>query len=321
MLAPILLLCLSGPALASQSYLINDTFIGNDFFAWDWYTSDDPTHGRVDYVDRPTAKAMNLSAASETSFLMRADHLNLVHPADRGRKSVRISSPSTYTDSVLVLDLWHMPAGCATWPAWWTVSKKGPWPSGGEIDIIEGVNSNSNNLASLHTTANCNMTQTRAQNGQSVSTQCDASFNYNQGCGVSFGQPNSYGPGFNADGGGWYAMHRGTCGISVWFWSRDNSTVPTEVSQGLPTVNPDPSLWGSSDAFFPTTSCDYMSHFDAHNIVFDLTFCGDWAGSPSAYGASGCPSTCEDWVNNNPTMFSEAYWEISSLRVYTPDGR
>jgi hypothetical protein len=24
-------------------------------------------------------------------------------------------------------------------------------------------------------------------------------------------------------------------------------------------------------------------------------------------------------VDNNPTAFSEAYWEINSLRVYTPD--
>ncbi|KAJ7188334.1 glycoside hydrolase family 16 protein [Mycena filopes] len=319
MLAPILLLSLSVPttSMASQAYSINDTFVGKDFFTWDWYTSDDPTHGRVDYVNQPTARAMNLSVASATSFVMRADSLSLVHPADRGRKSVRISSPSTYADSVLVLDLWHLPTGLSSWPAFWTVSKAGPWPHGGEIDIIEGVNTNTNNLASLHTTANCNMTQTRTQNGQTVSTQCDASFNYNQGCGVSFVQPNSYGPGFNAHGGGWYAMHRASCGISVWFWSRDNSTVPIEVSQGLATVNPDPSLWGVPDAFFPTSACDYMSHFDSHQIVFDLTFCGDWAGSPSAYGGSGC----EDYVDNNPTMFNEAYWEISSLRVYTPDGR
>ncbi|KAJ7497235.1 glycoside hydrolase family 16 protein [Mycena latifolia] len=332
MLASVLLLWLSVPTLASESYSLADTFIGNDFFKWNWETFSDPTHGRVKYVDRDTAKATNLSIASNTSFLMRADNVNRVPPADPGRKSVRISSPSAYSDSVLVLELWHMPAGCATWPAWWTVSQTSQWPQGGEIDIIEvmlaficityvlkphtGVNRNSMNLGSLHTTPDCNMTQKRTQTGQTVSTVCDASVNYNQGCGVEFTKPDSYGQGFNSNGGGWFAMQRGSCGIHMWFWSRNDSTVPLEVSQGISTVNPDPTLWGVPDATFPADECDYASHFDAHKIVFDLTFCGDWAGS--AYGNSSCPSSCEDFVDNNPRAFNEAYWELSSLRVYTP---
>ncbi|KAJ6593842.1 glycoside hydrolase family 16 protein [Mycena capillaripes] len=311
----IVLMCLSLPALAS--YSVADTFIGHDFFSWTWETFSDPTHGRVNYVDNATAISANLSVASDRSFLMRADNVNKVSPSERGRKSVRISSPTAYGDSVMVLDIWHMPTGCSTWPAWWTVSRTGPWPRGGEIDVIEGVNNNANNLASLHTIANCSMPQNRDQSGQTVSTVCDASFNYNQGCGVSFTKPNSYGQGFNSNGGGWYAMLRSSRGIYVWFWSRNDSTVPIEVSQGLSTVNPDQSLWGVPDAAFPTDSCDCSSHFDPHNIVFDLTFCGDWAGS--AYGTSGCPSTCEEYVNNNPRGFDEAYWELSSLRIYTPD--
>ncbi|KAJ6586860.1 glycoside hydrolase family 16 protein [Mycena vulgaris] len=325
MLAFILLLCLSLPTLASESYSVKDTFIGADFFQWTWETARDPTHGRVKYVDQATARAANLSVASENSFLMRADNVNHVPPADPGRKSVRISSPSAYADSVLVLDLWHMPEGCSTWPAWWTLSKTGPWPQGGEIDIIEvryvlkryaGVNRNSMNLGSLHTTPGCSMNQTRTQRGQTVSTVCDTSVNFNQGCGVEFTNPNSYGKGFNSNGGGWFAMQRAPCGIYMWFWSRDDSAVPLEVSQGLGTVNPDQALWGVPDAAFPTDGCDYASHFDEHSIVFDLTFCGDWAGA--VYGDSGCPSSCEDHVNNNPSAFNEAYWEISSLRVYTP---
>ncbi|KAJ7725881.1 glycoside hydrolase family 16 protein [Mycena maculata] len=318
MLALILFLCLSVPALASQSYSIEDTYIGRDFFEWDWYTGSDPTHGIVEYVDKATAMDFNLSVgkSSDTSFLMRADNVNNVPPADPGRKSVRISSQRAYNDSVAVIDLWHMPQGCGTWPAWWTVSQKGPWPQGSEIDIIEGVNNNTRNLGSLHTTPNCNMTQTRKQRGQTVSTVCDTSANYNQGCGVEF-KPNSYGLDFNANGGGWFAMLRSSRGIYMWFWARNDSNVPPEVSQGLSTVNPDESNWGVPDAAFPTDECDYVSHFNEHSIVFDLTFCGDWAGS--AYSGSGCPSTCEDYVRNNPSMFDEAYWEISWLRMYTPN--
>ena len=72
---------------------------------------------------------------------MRADSTNVVkNETDvRGRNSIRITSKRTYTDSIAVLDLTHMPAGCATWPAFWAYTKDEQWPEGGEIDIIEGI--------------------------------------------------------------------------------------------------------------------------------------------------------------------------------------
>lgn len=70
---------------------------------------------------------------------MRADYENVVPPQARGRDSVRITSHNAYTDSVIIFDLQHMPEGCGTWPAFWTLSQSGPWPSGGELDIIEGT--------------------------------------------------------------------------------------------------------------------------------------------------------------------------------------
>ena len=116
-------------------------------------------------------------SADGSTFVMRADDWSIVGPSARGRDSVRISSQTAYGDSVIVLDLAHMPAGCATWPAFWTLSQQGPWPSGGEIDIIEGmllvsrpsselftcvlsragVNKQDFNQATLHTTSGCQM--------------------------------------------------------------------------------------------------------------------------------------------------------------------
>lgn len=69
---------------------------------------------------------------------MRSDNLKVVPPGARGRDSVRIISKASYSESVMVLDIAHMPEGCGTWPAFWTLSAEGPWPEGGEIDIIEG---------------------------------------------------------------------------------------------------------------------------------------------------------------------------------------
>ena len=68
---------------------------------------------------------------------MFPDSVNIVEPGSDGRDSNRISSKQAFDESVVILDLEHMPYGCATWPAFWTVSRKGPWPTGGEIDIIE----------------------------------------------------------------------------------------------------------------------------------------------------------------------------------------
>lgn len=141
---------------------IADTFIGHDFLnGFNWETFNDPTHGRVNFVDQPTALSSNLSfgasfnttllivltcvliwasslSASNETFIMRADATKVVPSTARGRDSIRITSHHAYNDSVIVLDLAHMPEGCATWPAFWTISESGPWPNGGEIDIIEG---------------------------------------------------------------------------------------------------------------------------------------------------------------------------------------
>lgn len=298
-------------------YILEDQYRGAGFTqGFVFEDKNDPTHGRVNYVDMDTAFARNLSYFTHQKFFMRADSTHVVAPGARGRDSVRIISRRAYRNSVLILDVAHMPEGCATWPAYWTLSKKGPWPKGGEIDIIEGVNNAAANLASLHTSPGCAMNPTRPMTGNTTSTDCDTRVNHNQGCGVSFTTPASYGQRFNLAGGGWYAMERDAhCAIKVWFWGRNDPNVPLDVQFGTPAVRPDV-RWGTPDAVFLPDQCDLAAHFDAHQIVFDLTFCGDYAGA--LYGAMGCPGECKDYVDNNPSAFTEAYWEINSLRVYKP---
>ena len=70
---------------------------------------------------------------------------------------------------------------------------------------------------------------------------------------------------------------------------------------------------GTPVAYFPNTQCNISKFFGVNHIIINLTFCGDWAGN--AYPSS-CPSTCVDYVNNNPSAFVNAYWQITSLRVY-----
>lgn len=124
------------------------------------------------------------------------------------RKSVRMTTDFSYTQGIVVLDAAHMPTGCGTWPAFWS---NGPnWPSGGEIDIVEGVNTYTNDQVTLHTSPGCALPSTNADtlgiSGTLVSTQdCAAADTQNAGCGVRSEETNSYGAGFNAMGGGVYA--------------------------------------------------------------------------------------------------------------------
>lgn len=108
---------------------------------------------------------------------------------------------------------------------------------------------------------------------ETKSTDCDSSVNYNQGCGTTFPERNSFGQAFNGDDGGWYVMERShDKGVKIWFWSRNDPNVPDVISQGYPFCSPDAS-WGTPDASFPPANCDQESHFNAHQLVFDLTLC------------------------------------------------
>ncbi|KAL5488346.1 hypothetical protein ACEPAI_6454 [Sanghuangporus weigelae] len=304
-----------GPALVpAATYSLSDNFVGDGFLSgFEHQAIADPTNGRVTYVDQATALAGNLTFASSDSFVIRADDTTVLAASDPGRNSVRIRSLTTYTTHVIVLDIRHMPQGCATWPAAWE-SLESDWPASGEVDIVEGVNDIDPNASTLHTTSGCTMPSSRDMTGTTTQLDCDTAVNGNAGCGVGVDKSNSYGPGFNAAGGGWYVMERTDSFIRVFFWSREDSSVPDEVRNGASTVNPD--NYGTPYALFPNTSCDLESHFGDNNIIINLTFCGDWAGQDSIFSGAGCPGTCVDYVNNNPSAFTDAYWEFAAVRVY-----
>ncbi|QRV76433.1 glycoside hydrolase family 16 protein [Ceratobasidium sp. AG-Ba] len=298
----------------AATYKVSDTFIGSSFLTgFDHIAIADPTHGRVNYVNQATAVSQNLTYASSNSFVMRADYKTTLSSSGPGRNSVRIQSKKQWSTHLQIMDVRHMPQGCGSWPAYWTTDTNN-WPAQGEIDIIEGVNDQAPNAATLHTTAGCSQPATRDQTGHPTNLDCNWQVNGNSGCGVQAPSTNSYGPSFNANGGGWYAMERTSTYIKVWFWPRNSATVPAAVKSGASSI--DTSTFGTPFAAFVNSSCDIASHFGPENIIINLTFCGDWAGNADVYAGSGCPSTCVDYVNNNPTAFKDAYWDIAALRVY-----
>jgi len=276
---------------------------GNNFYdQFDFWTSGDPTHGHVQFKDRATAQKSGLISVQGDKVYMGVDHTN---KAPNGRPAIRLQSKQSFTEGLLIIDLDHMPGSvCGSWPAFWTVG--GSWPRGGEIDIIEGVNKGNVNQVTLHTNSGCKV-GSRNMTGRATGDNCDVAATGNAGCGVQITKANSYGDSFNRNGGGAYAMERTANSIKVWFFPKNK--YPSDLLSG----HPNPCNWGKPDSHTPLGGNCPASHFGPQNIIFDITFCGDWAGA--VFGQQGCGNDCKGFVSNNPSAFKESYWLINSVRL------
>ncbi|KAK6599934.1 putative endo-1,3(4)-beta-glucanase [Botrytis cinerea] len=276
---------------ATATYSLKDTYNSANFFsAFSFFTDADPTHGYVSYQSQSAASAQGLINTNNGQVYLGVDY-KTVNPS-AGRASVRLTSNKAYNHGLFIADIAHMPGSiCGVWPAFWLVGPN--WPYAGEIDVIEGVNLAGTNSMTLHTGPGCVINTAGSQPGITLSDpNCNSNSGYN-GCGVLTNKANSYGDGFNSVGGGVYAMQWESSGIYVWFWPR--GSVPADVTAGKPVT-----------VFFAN-----------QQIVFDTTFCGDWAGS--VWSSGNCASvanTCNAYVGANPGAFAPAYWLINSVKVY-----
>lgn len=139
----------------------------------------------------------------------------------------------------------------------------------------------------------------------------------NGGCDANDPRPNSFGSGFNNNGGGVYAMEWTANYVRVWFFTRNS--IPSG-SGGPLGANPSPSSWGTPTTSFEGSGCDFNAHIKKQRIIFDTTFCGDWASG--TWESSGCKSstgysTCQAYVQNQPSQFTTAFWTVNSLKVFT----
>ncbi|KAF9076327.1 concanavalin A-like lectin/glucanase domain-containing protein [Rhodocollybia butyracea] len=294
-------------------WLPQDEYSGSTFFDnFTFYTGPDPTHGTVNFTDSVTAFSSGLAFVQDNGVvIMQGDNFTTLAEGVN-RNSVRISSNKQYNTGLFILDINQAPWGCGVWPAFWTVGG-GTWPLTGEIDIIEGVHDNEHNQVTWHTGPNCTLNATASFTGTVVqtnganNTNCDGNDNDNAGCGITEWSRASYGPFFDQQGGGVFAMKWDENGIAVWSFYR--AAIPQDVQAG----SPNPSGWGEPVAQLLPDACDPISNFVNHSIIFDITFCGDWAGN--SYATSGCPGTCSSQLME-PSNFNNATWSINSLKVY-----
>ncbi|KAI0094915.1 glycoside hydrolase family 16 protein [Irpex rosettiformis] len=291
---------------SSFVWTISDTYAGNTFFdAFDFFTGPDPTN----YTTKDFAFANGLAFVENGTVVMKGDNTSELQ-SGTFRNSVRISSQKLYNSGLFILDLNKAPWGCGVWPAWWTVGPN--WPQGGEIDIIEGVHDNEHNQVTWHTGPNCTLSPNASFTGTVAvhghpNVVCNGLADGNAGCAIIEWSRASYGPTFDAAGGGVFAMKWDDTGISVWSFYR--ALVPEDIQAG----QPEPDTWGVPVAYLAPSLCNPMTNFVNHSIVFDITFCGDWAGN--SYATSGCPGTCSDRLMD-PANFVNASWSINHMKVY-----
>ncbi|KZP13508.1 glycoside hydrolase family 16 protein, partial [Athelia psychrophila] len=279
-------------------WTIEDTYDSSNFFdQFTFFDQGDPTH----FLNQTAAFANGLAyVASDNTIVMKGDNTTWL-ASGAIRDSVRVQSIKAYNTSLIILDLNSAPWGCGVWPAFWVRS---------EIDILEGVHDNEHNQITWHTSPGCNLTPSSNYTGTlSGNLDCDTAVDDNSGCAIIDWSRASYGNYFNSQGGGVYAMKWDDQGISVWSFYR--SAVPVDITSG---GSPDPSGWGLPAAQLSPTGCDPLKFFMNQSIIFDITFCGDWAGN--SYATTTCPGTCANQIMD-PANFVNASWSINSLKVYS----
>eukprot|EP00466_Bigelowiella_natans_P013088 jgi/Bigna1/72538/fgenesh1_pg.20_\ len=327
------------PALAARvgnyslTHRINSTTFLQEF---EFFTAGDPTHGYVQFVSQSEAAQLRMLQLDAGSIYMSVDKDGNYDPNGPGRKSIRVQSRKVFNGGVFVIDLDHIPSGCGTWPAFWSVGPQ--WPDNGEIDILEGVHRNVQDISTLHTREKCSMqtvdtalftgSWSTGFGGQNA-TDCyvKSTIEYaNQGCGIISDDSASFGEAFNRRGGGTVATVWDDEGIRMYGWRR--GAEPADVRKaatgkskgGEVTIDPDGEGWGMPYALFQFgDNCD-PSHFANHQLVFDLTLCGDWAGSTFSSVCSDIPSaSCEAYIADHRNV-QDAFWSVRSVDVYEIGG-
>ncbi|KAI5378550.1 hypothetical protein J4E82_002866 [Alternaria postmessia] len=291
-------------------YTLTDDLTYKKFFsAFDFFDGPDPTKGFVKYQNQENAIKQGLVGYLEDtqSVFMGVDYTT---KDTAGRASVRLESKKSWNHGLLVADIRH----------------RGGSGVAGDIEAAP--------FTGLMSTDDCDV----AAPGQLKNVGCSihapeimsgiqtgGSGNTDTGGAVPLP---SYGTEFNKAQGGVYAMEWSTIGISVWFFPRESHGFTENFSSN--TTLPDPSRWGTPIAHFSGSGCDFSERFRDLKIIFNIAFCGEWAGAErdkSCAKKTGV-ATCNQYVRDNPEVFKEAYWEVAGLkwfqkgatqkRAYTP---
>lgn len=304
---------------ATESYQLSEEYTADNFFEkFDFFESTytsgdswDDTHGYVHYRSQADAESLGLISTSNGQIYLGADSNKTYDPDGKGRDSIRITSKATYNQGLMIAKFSHMPVqACGAWPAFWSFAD--PWLTSGEIDYYEGWDLMGYNRMAMHTnetlSGSCALSTTTSIQGTVMTQDCVQTTD-GAGCGVQ------------DDSGVWgsttgatFAMEWTDAAIKIWNWLP--AAVPSDIAAGAP--DPSSGTWGQPTLLVEQTSCDLASSFADQQLVFNIDFCGDTAGSPTFWNAtcSAFGDSCASYVANTPSAFSELYFMVEGIQFY-----
>lgn len=301
------------------SYVLVECQEGGNFF--DFYNFRDGADsvgsaGYNTYVSKERAEELGIISVvndNDASYV----YISSSSTTSGYRESVRLEGKRRFDHGLFILNVTHMPTGCGVWPAFWLTDEEN-WPNHGEIDILEGINTQTVAKTALHTGALCSMyaqVPPKAWTGKwdratgvfdrftgkpdfNTSVPADdcwveAPHQWgNQGCVAVHSDAESLGSPLNANGGALFVLDLDPANgyIKSWVIRPKIEGIPTNLYDSIRTasqsedqrVSPDPASWSILPyAYFAIgngTKCT-ADHFQNMRLIFNMAFCGNVAGN------------------------------------------
>ncbi|KAK9782518.1 putative GH16 domain-containing protein [Seiridium cardinale] len=311
----------SASTTSTKSYTVTDVYNSTNFLdRFDFFVSDlskgggaiDPTGGYVQYQDRGNAEKLGLVSVDDDEVYIGPDTALSYDQHGYGRKSVRLEGLTTYSQGLFITDFSHLPKPtCGAWPSFWMYGD--PWPTKGEVDIVENWNDLEFNRNTAHVNdpaiiGNCTIQKSDMTASLIESANCwdGTPGQYaNQGCSAD-----AYGLPFGSSDGGVYALEITSDHLKIWSWTK--ALAPLDVTLG----KPQPLTWGLPS--FTIQDCNIEKAFFDLKFVWNIDFCGVarldgiWDSCKAKTGYS----SCMQYVAENPEDFKSSYFKIADIKVY-----
>lgn len=291
----------------------------------------------VEREDRKPGFSMRAMRVSTASDVYTEANTNWQNSANNDIYTLRLESKDIYNGGLFGISVSKMPWGAAAWPAFWMVGSepndwavdqprgkglglRNYWPYRGEIDIIEYVNSftqedmnaEQRNHVTLHEPVGCFSNRSspsgRGKIGADTSDDCAAN-NAFTGCSMSMGPKTTGAPDFQ--GGIYICEWLKLQHVKCWFFKKDPSEQASASSDWTGTAtSPD---YGTNESvvepfnFTNATTinvadlgepdvlhllserCQMYNSLADMRLILNTVICGQWAGAVTTNAQAGDP--------------------------------
>ena len=230
---------------------------GETFFDGWQFINKSETRGAEWYLNKTEAFHRGVVFASKAGATMRVGEQ--VQPFKR--RSVMLHSAQAWRPDVgfiVVMKYKHVPYGPGVWPAFWLVNSDTSWPKGGELDILEYANDETNKVT-FHTDKRCNLNVKKMlQCSQDIKdidpkmiVSCYTNYSGNElGCL----------PPQVRKTGEWYSKNPGVLALlwdasGISYFHIPESEIPSDLSANRPRPNTWKSEWRMAFMPFDDASC------------------------------------------------------------------